>query len=58
MILQIVESAPGFPHGIIDPIEVSDLHTHYLLISQFIQIYQCSVSYNSQNIKIDFVGAW
>lgn len=24
-ILQIVGSAPGYPHGIIDPIEVSDL---------------------------------
>ncbi|KAL4329744.1 hypothetical protein AHAS_Ahas13G0330700 [Arachis hypogaea] len=32
MIIQIVGSAPGFPHGIIDPIEVRTWSVHQALV--------------------------
>jgi len=58
VINQIVGSAPGFPHGVIDPIEVSFSIFFHLMLKKNISSTCLLYYHNADNLAISSVGTW
>lgn len=57
MVIQIVGSAPGFPHGIVDPIEVGFFFC-YLMLKRDYKFNLLDELHSADNLEISSVGTW